>query len=757
VSRLAGSPAGWWLTGLSGAFAVAVAAGFALRLPLAAAFAPPAVGIAAALVVAPRGGRAAAALILGAALVLTGVLRGSVAVRQPGPGHLSGHLGNRPVVLTGVVRAGGSRGTDAVVDVGRVSDADADVAVSGGLLIIGTSLPALQTGDRVEVDAPGIRPPSRRPGPRSEAALEREGVEALATAAQVTVLAPAGPSPAGALAWMQARLVSAVNAVLPEPEAGLLLGIAFGIRRPISAATRAPLQATGLVHIVVVSGLKVVLLVGMIATVARALEWSRRRTLVMTAAIVTAYVLVSGAGPAAVRSAVMAAAALLARAGARRVDPLPLLALVAAVMLAIAPPLAEDPGFQLSFLGTAGILVLAEPLAKRIPGPRVLAEPFAVTVAAQLATVPVMAGTFGVISLVGPLANALVLPLLPGLILLGGLGAGLSAVLPALGWLPLQIAGAGTVLIQAIAASLSALPGAAIHVGTWPLSWSIAELAGLSAGAAILVARRRAGLGLRRGSIAAASAIGLLTATCSAAVAAAPDRLLHVTVLDVGAAPAVLAQSESGALALIDGGSSPAALLQALGRLLPPWTKHLDLVVVTGGDRAAIEGLQALAGQYTVGSVVVPAPLAAGPRALIAALQSDGAEVIVSGGRSWTWGGSIWRCFAYTGFRTAQPECAVGIIDRTGRALVLGVAGSGDQEEIAGLYGGELAADLVVAPPGGALAPALLAAARPSAVAIPAATGSATLPSLGGYAVRHTAADGDIAFAGGPLGLEAAD
>ena len=105
-----------------------------------------------------------------------------------------------------------------------------------------------------------------------------------------------------------------------------------------------------------------------------------------------------------------------------------MLALVAAVMLALAPALVDDPGFQLSFVGTAGILLLAAPIAQRLPGPRLFAEPFAVTVAAQIATVPVMAGTFGVVALGGPLANALVLPLLPLMIVSGGAGAILSAL-----------------------------------------------------------------------------------------------------------------------------------------------------------------------------------------------------------------------------------------------------------------------------------------------------------------------------------------
>src|ERR1700694_6171564 len=130
-------------------------------------------------------------------------------------------------------------------------------------------------------------------------------------------------------------------------------------------------------------GLKVAMLLGLIAALGRALAWSPRRALMVAAILVALYVLASGAGPAAIRSAFMAGAALLARTGGRRVDPLPALTLVAATMLCFDPRLVLDPGLPLSFLGTAGILVLAEPLSARIPGPRLFVEPFAVALAAQ--------------------------------------------------------------------------------------------------------------------------------------------------------------------------------------------------------------------------------------------------------------------------------------------------------------------------------------------------------------------------------------
>ena len=269
-----------------------------------------------------------------AGAIVLGVVRGASAVAPPGPGTIDGHLGTRPLVIVGTVRsADPGAGSTAIIDASHLSDADTDRRVSGGVLVSGPLIPALSPGDEVEIDGSGLRPLNRRPGADSAATLERDGVQAIATAPQVFVLAAGGPSPARVIAWAQSRLLDAVDRALPQPAAALVLGIAFGIHEPLAAGVRAPLQDAGLIHVVVVSGLKVVLMVGLVHALARVLEWPRRRTLLVALPVVAAYVLVSGAGPAAIRSAFMACAAMLAATGARRTDPIPMLALAAALML----------------------------------------------------------------------------------------------------------------------------------------------------------------------------------------------------------------------------------------------------------------------------------------------------------------------------------------------------------------------------------------------------------------------------------------
>ncbi|HEX6538441.1 MAG TPA: ComEC/Rec2 family competence protein [Candidatus Dormibacteraeota bacterium] len=785
MNRLAGSGPGRWAGAIWGAFAAGAglgcAAGVGGAAPALAVAGVVAASVALALLRRRRAGLGARhhAAALSAALIaaaLLGVSRGATSEAAPGPHRIDGHLGSRPVAVVGTVREtqpGG--GGPVTVDVERVADGDSDVQAGGGLLVTGSTLPAVAPGDRVEVDAAGLRAPDRRPGPESAATLERKDVEAVAVSPLVSITSHGGLGPARVVASAQEMLVHAVDTVLPEPQAALTLGVAFGIRQPLAAGVRQPLQDAGLIHIVVVSGLKVVILVSLVGLLARHLSWSPRRALLLVAPVVAGYVVLSGAGPAAVRSALMAGAAGMARQGGRRTDPLPMLALAAALMLGLDPPLVRDAGFQLSFLGTAGIVLLADPIARRLPGPRLLVEPFAVTVAAQVATLPVMAGTFGVIALLGPVVNALVLPLLPALIVIGGCGALAASIAPALGWPLLQLAGLGASLIVGIAQVAASLPGAAVHLAGWPAPWVAAEVAGLAAAALTacgVLSRRRvvatpraavvppaagqrpAPAPVSRARLLALVAIGGVTAAAAAGFAAArPDGLLHITALSTGAAPAVIVRGADGSLALVDGGSSPATLVQALGRVLSPIDHRLDLVVASGGEQAAVSGLAGLPGHYEVGGVLAARDMNPGGVKVVTALQSAGAVAVDPSGRAWAWGGLRWHCLGFRAQATDRAMCAVTVRGPGGSALILGDAGTADQEEIAAVYGPLLAADVLIAEPGGALAPVLLAAARPRVIVAPTAAGGVSAAAPPGYTVLRTGTQGDLRFDGGPGGL----
>jgi competence protein ComEC len=429
-----------------------------------------------ALLVATASRRAGMAIAGVAPLLILGLVRGSPSPVQDSP--------QRPLTLIGTVRE--TVGGGAVVDV-DVSSAD-PAHLAGATVYVPTRTSPVEEGERVEVSVATLRAPSTRPGPTGITAMARLGVTDVATGAQITRLSDP-PVWDRVLAGIRTDARHTIDSTLSQPAAALLLGIAFGLHEPIESGVRSSLQDAGLIHIVAVSGLKVVIVASLLGSALLRLPVGRglRRALILGG--VAVFVIVSGSGPAAVRSGLTATAALLLGRDGRRPLPFVVLGGAASLMLLLTPRWRFDAGFQLSVLGTAGILLLADPIARRLPGPRLLVEPFAVTVAAQLATVPVMASNFGSLALLGPVANALVLPFLPILIVLAWAGVAL-APLGLLAAPILDLGGTGCDAIEAIAQAIASIPGAAIHIPHWPPIWTGAEAVGLGAATAIAVARR---------------------------------------------------------------------------------------------------------------------------------------------------------------------------------------------------------------------------------------------------------------------------
>jgi beta-lactamase superfamily II metal-dependent hydrolase len=254
-------------------------------------------------------------------------------------------------------------------------------------------------------------------------------------------------------------------------------------------------------------------------------------------------------------------------------------------------------------------------------------------------------------------------------------------------------------------------------------------------------------------AVLAAAVAGILAASATWLIASRPDGRLHVTVLNTGSSPAVLIRADDGSTVLVDGGSSPTQLLAALGRVLPPATSHLDMVVVTGGEQAAVSGLGGLPGHYTVGTVVIPGALNPGGNNVVSSLENTGASVLESAGVGWSFGGASWRCLGFTALASGRAMCVLSAGDSTGHVLVLGDAGTADQESLCAVYGGALHAELIVTPPGGAISAVLLVTARPSELAVPIAPGVPAVRAPQGYLIDRTSTDGDLTYAGGPAGL----
>ena len=238
----------------------------------------------------------------------------------------------------------------------------------------------------------------------------------IALAAPVREVFPAtGAGAIGAFADLRAALGGPLRRLVPEPESGILLGIALGDRGSISADLAYAFSRSGTSHLLAISGFNMTLVASAIGALLRGRCGPRARAIATVGAVVL-YSLLVGLGASVVRSAVMAAVASLGLAFGRRAAAANALCAAIAVMLALDPATIGDASFLLSAGATAGLLAFQAPLAERLAWlPPLAGDGLAATLAATLPTLPIVAGIFGRVSLVSPIANLFAVPLFPAL------------------------------------------------------------------------------------------------------------------------------------------------------------------------------------------------------------------------------------------------------------------------------------------------------------------------------------------------------
>jgi competence protein ComEC len=436
--------------------------------------------------------------------------------------------------------------------------------------------------------------------------LARQGVYSLMNQASARLLLHEQGNPL--LAWVYAlkeRALATLYRIFPDPEASLLAGILLGVETGIPASVQQAFQATGTSHIIAISGFNITILAGLFSTVFVKLLGKRRRFLAAGLSVVAIglYTVLVGAGAAVVRAALMGTLALFARQIGRQQDGLNSLGLVAALMALANPNILWDVGFQLSFMATLGLVLYATSLSeafvrlatRRLPGSTAqrLAGPVGeyvlLTFAAQITTLPLIAYYFNRISLVAFLANPLILPAQPPLMILGGLAMLFGLIFQPLGQLLAYLAWPFVVYTIRLVEFFARIPGAELDLGQVALAlillyylllfaWTFARsslrarLAGLKPGAALL-------------------GLGLVVVLVWRSALAIPDGRLHLEMLDVGSGDAFLIHTPTGRYVLVDGGPSPRALSDALGRHLPLGRRRLDWLVVAGASAEQIGAL----------------------------------------------------------------------------------------------------------------------------------------------------------------------
>lgn len=406
------------------------------------------------------------------------------------------------------------------------------------------------------------------------------------------------------------RAAGGLGRGMPQREAELARGFVLGEDDGIDAATKEDFRRSGLSHLLAVSGENVTLLALLAMPVLGLLGIPLRERLLWVLGLIAVYVPVAGAGPSVQRAGVMGAVGVLAVLGGRRASRLYALALAAVVTLAAEPSIAADIGWQLSFAAVLGILLLAAPLRGAIarqlgegPWRRALAEGLAVTVAATLATAPLIAFHFETLSTTTLIANVLALPAVAPAMWLGMCSAGLAQV-PGFPLDPLNGLDALLLAYVAQVAAWCAAPDRGelrVHLSGAGLALSYLGMAALG-----LLGLYLARLGLLRpvlrGMAAmAAAGVALLAGWPHGGTAAAPAGGLRVEVLDVGQGDAILFQPAMAPAILVDGGPPGDGLA---GKLEDAGVDGLGAAVITHDQSDHAAGVEELLGRFPVGRLV---------------------------------------------------------------------------------------------------------------------------------------------------------
>ena len=412
------------------------------------------------------------------------------------------------------------------------------------------------------------------------------------------------------------RLVERVRAGLrravadrrPEPRA-LVPALVLGDTSGLDAELTQDFQATGLAHLTAVSGANLTLLLAFLLTVARWVGvrgwWLRAVGL----AGVIIFVALCRTEPSVLRAAAMGLVALAALGSGSRAAGVRNLAVASMILLLVDPFLSRSIGFALSVLACAGIVWWARSWSVIMNRwlPLIIAESIAVPLAAQLATVPVLAAISERVSVAGLVANALAGPFVGPATVLGFAAAGASLISGTFA----AVFGFGAAwsaqMIIWIATVGSQLPGAEWHLAVTPLTLAWVGLSSLLVGLSMAYVLTRPWLSLLL------AGIMIICLGGAPRQPGWPPRDWVMVACDVGQGDGLAVRTGSGSAIVVDSGPVPGAMRGCLDRL---GIRQVPLLIITHFHADHVAGLTGVlqrrrVGQLWLSPLAPPGPLTA--------------------------------------------------------------------------------------------------------------------------------------------------
>ena len=422
---------------------------------------------------------------------------------------------------------------------------------------------------------------------------------------------------------LRAHVARAIAPGLAGDRRAVLAGIVLGEDEGLTDELRSNFKASGLYHLLAVSGQNVAFLAIGVLGLAWLLGIHRLAAEVAAIGAIAAYVLAVGWQPSVVRAGIAGGLASLAWLLARPRDRWHFLALGAAVLLAWTPASLFEPGFQLSFAAVGAIFLLLPKLRLALEGypmPAWLRDALAVSTACGAATAPILWLQFGSVPVYSLLANALVALAIGPLLGLALVGSLLEPVLPSVafalawlnGWLAAYIVACAELVAGLPLAQIGSAKAVCVLLGT-PLA---------------LLALHRLPRWRRPVAVACAATVvpAVLVWQLFPSSPLPPPKGLRITFLDVGQGDSILLQVAEGAV-LVDEGPPEGNVAQQLRTL---GVRRLAAVVLTHPQRDHIGGAETVLRRIAVDQVLDPRLTRSSPyeRAALAEAAKRGVAVV---------------------------------------------------------------------------------------------------------------------------------
>jgi competence protein ComEC len=295
--------------------------------------------------------------------------------------------------------------------------------ISGKVLVTVTRYPEYKYGDKLKITGQ-LKTPEKLEGFNYKDYLAKDGIYSVMAFPKIEKIDENyGNSVIKTLISFKNKLKESLNRVIPQPHSAFLEALLFGEEQNISKEWKDKLNLTGTRHLTAVSGMNITIISAILLNFLLILGLWRNQAFYFSVIILILYILMIGAPASVVRAGIMAILFLIGQHFGRLSSASRAIIIAAAFMLFQNPLLLRlDVGFQLSFLGVMGLIYLQpifSDLFKKIPNFLQLRNNLAATISAQIFTFPILIYNFGRITILSPISNILILPLIPLVTILG--------------------------------------------------------------------------------------------------------------------------------------------------------------------------------------------------------------------------------------------------------------------------------------------------------------------------------------------------